>query len=439
MKDLQSHFNQQLNSRSGTVTRWVIGLSGGLDSVVLLHLAARALPADQILVVNIDHQLQAASAQWSAFCGCLANTLNLPFRSEKVIVDASASLERAARRARYQAFENILQPGDCLLLAHHLDDQAETMLFRLLRGAGVRGLAGIPERRSLGRAELFRPLLSVSRQQLMAWADAEQLEWIEDPSNADQNYDRNYLRHAVLPLLQARWPGFSHRWADTARYMEEAEQLHHDLAGIDYACAAKDGGLCCSALMRLSKPRRHNLLRFWLRRAGVTVGERQILSVIALIGAADDRQPVVDLGRMQLRRYHGTLLLQPDEAAVEWHDRPLMLAGEVTAQGRLMVESDADGVGLNSLSGVTLRNRRDGDRCKPVGRGGSCSLKKLFQEHRIPAWQRNSWPVCVVGDEIVALPGICICEGWQSEKKGSGFTLNWRPIALSVPGDSGTL
>ncbi|WP_299195319.1 tRNA lysidine(34) synthetase TilS [uncultured Amphritea sp.] len=439
MKDLQSHFNQQLDNRSGTVTRWVIGLSGGLDSVVLLHLAARALPADRILVVNIDHQLQTPSAQWSAFCGRLANTLNLPFRSEKVVVDGSASLERAARRARYQAFENILQSGDCLLLAHHLDDQAETMLFRLLRGAGVRGLAGIPERRSLGRAELFRPLLSVSRQQLMAWAEAEQLEWIEDPSNTDLSYDRNYLRHAVLPLLQARWPGFSQRWSDTARYMEEAEQLHHDLAEMDSASVSKDGGLCCEALMRLSQPRRNNLLRFWLRRAGVAVGERQILSIIKLIAAADDRQPIVTLGEVKLRRYQGVLLLQPDESVFEWGGRPLTLAGEVTVQGCLVVNSDLDGAGLKSLSGVTLRNRRDGDRCKPVGRGGSCSLKKVFQELRVPVWQRSSWPVCVVGDEIVALPGICICEGWQSEKKGSGFAVNWQPTALSVRGDSDTL
>lgn len=439
MKDLQSYFNQQLHSRSGTVTRWVIGLSGGLDSVVLLHLAARSLPADQILVVNIDHQLQTPSAQWSAFCERQAKTLKLPFISEKVAVDASASLEQAARRARYQAFENILQPGDCLLLAHHLDDQAETMLFRLLRGTGVRGLAGIPECRSLGRAELFRPLLAVSRQQLMAWADAEQLEWIEDPSNADLSYDRNYLRHAVLPLLQARWPGFSRRWGDTARYMAEAEQLHHDLAEMDSVSVSKGAGLCCAGLMRLSLPRRNNLLRFWLRRAGVAVGERQILSIIELIAAADDRQPVVTLGEMQLRRYQGVVLLQPEESVFEWGGRPLTLTGEVTAQGCLVVNSGLDGAGLKSVSGVTLRNRRDGDRCKPVGRGGSCSLKKIFQEHRIPAWQRSSWPVCVVGDEIVAVPGICICEGWQSEKKGSGFTLNWRPIALSAGGDSDTL
>ncbi len=439
MKDLQSHFNQQLTRRSGHVSRWVIGLSGGLDSVVLLHLAARSIPVEQLLVVNIDHQLQASSAQWSAFCRGLADTLNLPFISQKVVVDGASSLERAARQARYRAFEAILQPDDCLLLAHHQDDQAETMLFRLLRGAGVRGLSGIPERRLLGRAELFRPLLSVPRQQLLAWAQTEQLAWIEDPSNADLSYDRNYLRHAVLPLLQARWPGFTRRWADTARYMNDADQLHRELAEIDIVSVTKEGGLCCQALLGLTELRRNNLLRFWLRQAGIAAGERQILGVLELMSAADDRQPVVHLPGAQLRRYRGVLLLQPEVAVVEWNHRPLTPAGEVTAQGCLVVDSDSAAVGLRTLSGVTLRNRRDGDRCKPVGRGGSRSLKKIFQEHQVPAWQRTSWPVCVVGDEIVAVPGICICEGWQSEKKGDGFTLNWQPIALSARGDSGTL
>lgn len=439
MKDLQSYFNQKLKSRADRVTRWVIGLSGGLDSVVLLHLAARSLPAGKLRVVNIDHQLQSESARWSDFCGRLAGSLNIPFVSHKVVVAAGASLEQAARKARYQVFEELLQPGDCLLLAHHLDDQAETMLFRLLRGTGVRGLAGIPDSRMLGQAELYRPLLSITRQELQSWARAEQLEWIEDPSNADLSYDRNYLRHKVLPLLQARWPGFARRWSDTARYFREAEQLHNDLAEIDLQGVGTGTGLDCNALMALSAPRRANLLRFWFLKAGLSIGERHIQSVIKLIAAADDRQPVVQLRGLQLRRYQGTLILQPEGKLLEWGNRPLTEQGEQTPQGRLDVVHGTGLVGLKSLAGVTLRNRYDGDRCKPVGRGGSCSLKKLFQEHSVPAWQRSSWPVCVVGDEIVALPGICICEGWQGEKKGSGFALKWLPTALSVRGDSDTL
>ncbi|MDO6562619.1 tRNA lysidine(34) synthetase TilS [Amphritea sp. 1_MG-2023] len=440
MKDLQHYFNQQLESHADGVQRWVIGLSGGLDSVVLLHLAANALPAEQLRVITVDHQLQPASSQWAAFCGRLAASLQLPFQQQKVTVDQSASLERAARNARYQAFEQLLQPGDCLLLAHHLNDQAETLLFRMLRGAGVRGMAGMPQTRALGQAVLLRPLLHVSRQQLHQWAEAEQLEWIDDPSNQDLTYDRNYLRHKIMPLLQARWPGFTHRWADMATHMCEAERLHYDLAEIDYAAVRGGDGLSCAALMALSQARRNNLLRFWCRKAGVWLGERQLQAVQSLLLAADDRQPLLTLGKQQLRRYQGTLLLQRAPLELSWQHRSLTAEGIQLPQGCLEVcDSDASVAGLKTLTNVSVRNRQDGDRCRPVGRGGSCSLKKLFQEYKIPAWQRNAWPVCVVGDEIVALPGICICEDWQSEKKGQGFALNWQPIALSDPGDSDTL
>ncbi|WP_417223641.1 tRNA lysidine(34) synthetase TilS [Amphritea sp.] len=439
MKDLQRHFNQQLENHPHEVKRWVIGLSGGLDSVVLLHLAARALPASQLLVVTIDHQLQAQSAQWTAFCSRLVASLNLPFYQQQVIVADGASLERAARDARYQAFDNILQPGDCLLLAHHLDDQAETLLFRFLRGTGVRGMAGMPQRRLLGQASLFRPLLAVSRQTLHRWAIAEQLQWVEDPSNSDPSFDRNFLRHRILPLLHQRWPGFTHRWAATAGHMRESEQLLDDLATLDMASVASGDGLDCQGLMGLSQRRRHNLLRYWCRRVGVSLGETQLRAVTQLINAADDRQPQLSFGALQLRRYQGVLLLQAALEAVQWGHRPLSLNGVQITQGCLEVSCESGVTGLQSLAGVTVRNRRDGDRCRPLGRGGSCSLKKLFQEHKIPAWQRNSWPVCVVGDEIVALPGICLCEDWQSEKKGHGFALKWQPTALSVQGDSDTL
>ncbi|RTE66912.1 tRNA lysidine(34) synthetase TilS [Amphritea opalescens] len=437
MNDLQQHFNHQLESCPDTIKRWVIGLSGGLDSVVLLHLAARAIPAEQLLVVTVDHQLQAQSSQWTDFCRQLAVSLHLPFYHEQVVVPEGASVERAARDARYRVFEKILQPDDCLLLAHHLNDQAETMLFRLLRGAGVRGLAGIPPRRTFGKASLFRPLLDIARPQLQQWAQAEQLAWVEDPSNRDLSFDRNYLRHKVIPVLEARWPRFARRWASTARFMRESEQLHQDLAIIDSESVALGDGLDCSALAQLSPARQNNLLRFWCRAADVVLSERQLLAIKQLIGAADDRQPVVQLGHLQLRRYQGVLLLQTDDTELEWGDRPLIASLELP-QGRLVVSESAVR-GLKSLAGVTLRNRRDGDRCRPLGRGGSCSLKKLFQESGIPAWQRRSWPVCVVGDEIVALPGICVCENWQSEKKGSGFALKWQPTALSVKGDSDTL
>ncbi len=439
MNNLQCHFNQQLDTCRKETRRWVVGLSGGLDSIVLLHLAARSIPADQLLVVNIDHQLQQQSSQWAVFCEKQAASLNLPFQCLKVSVDVSASIERAARNARYQAFDELLQPGDCLLLAHHLDDQAETMLFRLLRGAGLRGLAGVPVTRKLGQAKLLRPLLNTYRHELLSWAELEQLQWIEDPSNSELVFDRNYLRHEVMPLLQVRWPGFARRWGETARYLREAEQLQNELAEIDLASVGERLSLNCESLVSLSRPRRNNLLRYWFKQAGFSIGERQIQSVLQLVNAAADRQPELKLPGLRVLRYQGVLRLHPDLPETQWGNRPVTENGLETQQGVLTVQLDSEETGLSSLSGVTVRNRLEGDRCQPLGRGGSCSLKKLFQEHNVPPWQRNSWPVCIVEEEIVALPGICVCDGWQSEKKGHGFALKWSPTALSVRVDSDTL
>ncbi|WP_290702971.1 tRNA lysidine(34) synthetase TilS [Amphritea sp.] len=439
MNNLRSQFNQQLDTCRNGTGRWVVGLSGGLDSIVLLHLAARSLPADRVLVVNVDHQLQQQSSQWAVFCEQQAASLNLPFQCKKVSVDSSASLERAAREARYQAFGEILQPDDCLLLAHHLNDQAETLLFRLLRGTGLRGLAGIPVTRLLGQARLLRPLLNIPRHELLSWAESEQLEWIEDPSNTELTFDRNYLRHKVMPLLQARWPGFAERWGETAGYLRDAEQLQNELAEIDLASVGDRLSLNCTSLIALNRPRRNNLLRYWFQQAGFSIGERQIQSVQQLISAAGDRQPELKLPGLRVLRYQGAILLHPDLPDMQWVSEPLTKSGFRVKQGLLSVDQNTGEIGLNSLSGVVVRNRRDGDRCQPIGRGGSCSLKKIFQEHKVPAWQRNSWPICVVGEQIVALPGLCVCDGWQSEKKGTGFTLKWLPTALSVRGDSDTL
>ena len=438
MIDLQKHFKQQVGALNG-IKRWVIGLSGGLDSIVLLHLAARSLPVEQLLVLHVDHQLQIHSSYWSGFCQQQADALGLAFYSEKVSVDAAASLERAARNARYGVFAEVLESGDCLLLAQHRDDQAETILFRLLRGAGLKGLAGMPEQRSLGKGVLLRPLQQASREELLQWAEAEQLAWIEDPSNNDLTFDRNYLRHKVMPLLQARWPGFSARWQETSEYLREADQLLEDLAAIDLqqladACNSLD----CGMLQGLTESRRKNLLRFWLKDTGVMAGDRILKSIRQMVEATEDAVPRLDLSGISLRRYRGRLYRLRTLPEIDWSVYRITEETLCLPQGRLVLSETTDR-GLKTLQGMVLRNRRDGDRCTPAGRGGSTSLKKLFQERNIPPWLRSSWPVCEVEGEIVALPGVCVCEGWLSEKNNPGFSLKWLPAALFAGNDSGTL
>ncbi|MEH6575838.1 MAG: tRNA lysidine(34) synthetase TilS [Amphritea sp.] len=441
-KQLESIFSQQLALVSG-VKRWVVGLSGGLDSMVLLALAAKTLPVKQLLVLHIDHQLQASSSNWSDFCRQQAEVRGVQFQVIQVSVDTAASLERAARDARYQAFAECLLPGDCLLLAHHNGDQAETMLFRLLRGTGVRGLAGIPVQRSLGQGRLLRPMLGLSKERLLSWAEEQLLQWVEDPSNQDLGFDRNFLRHKVMPLLESRWPGFSSRWGLAAEHLKDAQCLLNDLAQLDEnAVAGSYGALQLDLLTQLSVERQDNLLRHWIHRLSGQLISGALLGNIhqTVMCASDDAQPEVLLNDFVLRRFRRQLyLFDAQRGAIVWSGFPLVEGVVNTAGGQLSVALGDEKTALRSLVGVELRNRLEGDRCRPTGRGGSCSLKKLFQENRIPAWLRDEWPVLVVGDEIVALPGICVCEGWQRGKNIPGFTLQWTPSALFARGESATL
>lgn len=440
MSDIQSRFQQQLNT-CPDIKRWVIGLSGGMDSVVLLHLAVQTIPTDQLRVIHINHQLQSEADQWQQFCEQLCQELGVAIESHWVTIEPVASAERAARDARYKVFEASLQAEECLLLAQHRDDQAETFLYRLLRGAGVKGMAAMPRRRSLGKGLILRPLLNCSREQLQDWALLNKYRWVEDPSNQDDHYDRNFLRLHILPKLAERWPGFSGRWAQATEHLAEADQLLNELAQIDLQqCRASLNGLKCDQLMSLSEARRRNLLRYWIYDSAAVVPGRDWLQRISseVIAAKVDAVPELVLGKISLRRFRGQLFLVKDCDSLDWQYRPLQEGNLVLPQGTLIVVAE-EAEGLKSLENVVIRNRQDGDRCRPSGRGGSRSLKKLFQEHDVPPWLRDSWPICVVGEEIVAVPGICICEGWQSEKKATGFALKWQPFALSETGDSGTL
>lgn len=391
---------------------------------MLLHLAARHLPAEQLQVIHINHQLQSDALAWAAFSADQAKQLGLT--QQTLIVELSSDSENSAREARYQAFSRVLQQGDCLLLGHHLDDQAETMLFRLLRGTGLTGLAGIPLTRTLAAGRLLRPLLQHGREELEQWADAAQLSWVDDPSNDRDDYDRNFLRNQVMPLLAQRWPGFARRWGNTARLAGQSEQLlneylDQDLAGLIGAqrqlniTGLPDAG-----------PRRQALLRRWLQKSGVATGATQLMRLeLELIAARPDAQPCLQLGDKVLRRYCQQLFCLPARPALpEPLGVPLQPGQFLLGDGQLTVSARTGG--LKTLDGVQLVRRQGGERLQPAGRGGHCSLKKLLQEAGIPPWQRSHWPLLICADEVVAVPGVCVCENWQTS--GFGFAVNWSPF-----------
>ncbi len=431
------------------VKRWLIAYSGGLDSRVLVELAARVLDPGSVLLLHINHHLQPDAGVWAVHCGLQASKLGLAI---KVIdVQPASASEADARDARYAAFVREAGKGDVVLMGHHADDQAETLLLRLVRGAGPNGLRGMPRRRPLGVAHLLRPLLDVTRAQLESWAQSQQLDWVEDPSNASIDYDRNFIRHRVMPALAQRWPDVQSRMGISAGLLDETVLLLEAVARSDLAaCVGVHQGLKGDVLAALPASRQRNLLRYWVgENAGVTLNSSVLARIEQeLLLAAVDRQPQLRLGACSLRRYRGDLFLVPAQQStpVQAIEAIKLAAGVIELrQGQLSVLALTSGAlstpdsgpvavagyasqfALRTLEGVTLRYRRNGERCRPVGRSGSHPLKKLFQEYAVPPWLRDDWPILVCADEIVAVAGLWVCEGWQASPGGVGYFTGWAP------------
>lgn len=441
--------------------RWVIAFSGGMDSCVLVDLCQRYLdPAvaatrtrvpgrHELVLLHVDHGLQPQSGQWDEWCRQHAAQLGLAYASQRVVVRNTASTEQAAREARYAAFAAFLRPGDALLMAHHADDQAETLLLRLLRGAGPAGLAAIPQQRALGDGILYRPLLAALRSDLQAWAETHQLGWIDDPSNEDRQFDRNYLRHEVMPAIAARWPAYQHSLARVAAWQAQSAELlaalgREDLARLeqphnDYAgyCAA----VSVAGLRSLGTARADNALRCWLRsQTGQPPSAEQFQqisrSLLAKEVEGNPRYLQSDPDDSWcLQRFAGYLyLLRPAPLAAQvfnlaWQPEqdPLLV---LPAAGSLQAEAVC-GEGLRRLPGLRVCSRQGGERCRPAGRGHSQSLKKLLQEQNVPPWLRDRLPLIYHGDELVAVADLWVCAGYQADGSAPGWRLQWRP---GVPG-----
>jgi tRNA(Ile)-lysidine synthase len=421
------------------VRRYLIAYSGGADSHVLLNALSRIrgeLDAE-LLAVHVDHQLQPQSADWARHCAEVASAYGIPYLSLRVQVETAGgeSLEAAAREARYAALQGLMQAGDALLTAHHQDDQAETLLIQLLRGAGPRGLSAMAAQGRFGPGWLLRPLLGFSRAQLQAYAEGEGIEWVEDPSNADTRYDRNFLRHELMPLLKGRWPSAAQTLSRAARHQAEAVEMMDELAQRDLCMQVRDT-LPVSALLGLSEARQKNLLRYWIHANHYPLpAERRLESILSdLLPAAQDANPVVCWSGAQLRRYRDTLYLQ---TPLPLHDPGLALAwdgGELaiaSAPGVLEgVEVVGQGLRVDCFEGhrVELRFRQGGETCRPQGRGVTRDVKKLMQEAGIPPWLRGRLPLVYVDGELAAIPGVCLAEDYVAGagEKGIEPRWNWR-------------
>lgn len=413
--------SRQLQSFPATAP-FCVAYSGGLDSHVLLH-ALHSLRRElgaELRAVHVDHRLHPDSHTWARHCEAVCRDLDVPVTV--LTVEAAAgpgeSPEAAAREARYAALREHLQPGETLLTAHQLDDQAETVLLQLLRGAGPAGLASMAPWRFFGPGSLARPLLAFTREVLDAYAREQGLSWLEDPSNADPHYDRNFLRHEVLPRLAERWPSFAATLGRAARHQAEADELLNELAAVDLQTAALGTDrLSITALEALSPARQRNLLRRWIRSLGLSVPDHRQLEAIRLeaAGARADAAPRVAWPGGEVRRYRKALYALPEAPSAAcsevyvWEDtsRPLAIPG----LGRVQMEPAETGLAPDALlqTEVSIRFRHGGEQCRLPGRG-TRPLKDLFQECGIPPWQRGRIPLLYVGDALAAVVGHCICE-----------------------------
>lgn len=413
---------------------WWVALSGGLDSCVLLHaLAALQLPVT-LRALHINHQISVNADNWQQQCADLCAQLQVPFTAVKVSVKNSGrGLEDAARAARYEVFEQSIQTGDLLLTAHHGDDQSETLLLRLMRGTGPRGLAAMASLRPLGLGSLHRPLLNFTRADLEEYAQIQQLSWVTDESNSDDHYDRNYLRNQVMPLLRQRWPGFAGKWQQTAELCATNEALIEELAAQDLQLANFQPALVGTSisldyLQSLSLARRHNLLRTWLRGQGLAIPEQQHLQQVEqqIIGGRQDAETQVSWADVSLRVYRQRLFALPS-AELPGIDRETSAAislDTTVSLGRALQFSaelsyGSDGPLLQAdLPNLHLAFRRGGERCRPAGRAHSQTLKRLLQDYGVEPWLRESLPLVYSGDTLVAVANLWICEGYSASAGG---------------------
>ncbi|AMA45037.1 tRNA lysidine(34) synthetase TilS [Pseudomonas alabamensis] len=411
-----------------TAPTWYVAFSGGLDSTVLLHaltLQRAQRPTPVIRALHIHHGLQPAADAWPAHCQRVCEDLGVPLDIVHVQVAPGASLEQAARDARYQAFATVLGPGDALFTGQHRDDQAETLLFRLLRGAGVRGLAGMPRQRPLGRGTLVRPLLGHGRAELLAHATEAGLSWIEDPSNDDTAFDRNFLRAQVLPVMEQRWPRASLSLARSADHLGEALALLNEIA-CDDVQQARYGhpvdwpgldSLDLGVLATLSEARQRNALGHWLAARTRLPDSRHWAGWQTLRDAAEDAAPIWRLTDGQVQRACGRLWwlsgpwLQAPQAGVAWPHpgHPLALSGN----GQVRLEGDLPPGRLR------IAYRQGGEQLTVVGRGQR-DLKRLLNEARVPSFIRSRLPLLYDEQRLLAVANLpALSQGkWR---------LHWQP------------
>ncbi len=417
-----------------------LGYSGGLDSTVLLHLlAASSLP---VKAVHVNHQLQAFAGRWAEHCREACAKLKVPIYVVDVRIEPgdAEGPEGAARRERYAAFRSLMKAGDWLATAHHQDDQAETVLLRLMRGSGPTGLAAMRKCTDFTPGSIWRPLLQRSRAQLRSYAERHEMQWIEDPHNLDPRFSRTFVRHELFPRLQQRWPQAIEMLARSAALSAEAVELLDELAAGDLqavqlaADPAAGAGLSVRKLLALPGARRSNALRAWAAQLGLEAPPFDALQRLEreVLRARPDASPVLAWGEAELRRYRDRLYLMtrlapaPGGAVLEWSGLGSLELPE--GCGRITVTRSA-----TSELALRVRFARGGERIKPAGARFTRTLRNLFQEEAVPGWIRERVPLIEHQGELGAIGDRWMSAPFAAMSKRSRLQFSWQHVLAGCP------
>ena len=437
--DLQPLLTQWLQQhRHQLRPRWCLAFSGGLDSSVLLHLLAHAAKqhAAQLRLIHVNHQLQSISTQWVEHCQQVAAQYQLPFSVITVEVRPRArqSLEACARDARYQALAQSLAADETLFTAHHQDDQLETLLLALARGSGVAGLAAMPMLAELRGVLQARPLLTLSREQLQAYAEQHQLIWIEDPSNQDARFLRNGIRHQLLTPLKHVLPQIAVNAQRSSAHCAQAKRLLDELAQLDAATLVNEEHVLNLALLQqLSVDRQDNLLRYWLAQVGIVPQQQQLAQLKHdVIGAKADAMPCFHFAAVEIRRYGQGLYAVAASPVPQRCVWSLISGCFQLADGAVLTQQLTQGISLRAPQDneqVSLHFGVPSGRMRIVGRAGSRDSKELLKEYKVPPWLRRRWPCLYYNDVLVAVVGLWVMEefaspqGWQFDYRAPAAPL----------------
>ncbi len=419
-------------------SKYILAVSGGIDSIVLAHLFSQVsdIQNKNILIVYIDHGLNEHSAEWGESCAEWSKKIGFKFEYIKVNSrpEKGESVEAWARKVRYDCLMSLMQKDAILFTAHHQNDQVETLLLRLFRGAGTRGVSAMQLCRPFSEGLHIRPLLNITRADIRAYADLKQLSCIEDPSNQDIKLDRNYLRHSVLPIINKRWPAFLKTIARFIANQQETSMLLDDVGHDDMSEVVdiKTRTIIVSKLKLLSLPRQKNLLLYFCRISELATPNQVHLQQLLneLLTADEDKEPLVTWSNVEARRYRDRLYIKLSNELLglpEQSDLSVNQAIKLDDESLKLIASQGKGVKADIINNhkISVRFKKGGEKIKPFNQNMTKTLKQLFQEKGVLPWKRERYPLIYIDDELAVVPGICIAHSFAANEYEAGFIIHW--------------